>query len=244
MSNDCEYLPGDIEGMQCWRGKKGLKRLGNWDCSRRYHWIKENEALAIGWMPEKVIHWLIIAESPPCPTYHDEPPYIYRITNQNEERPMLEAIVRAFAKASGVERILPSKEKKLTQLKVDKGAFLMDLCSYPLDRLNSRFRRASRKEAESELSSRLLRVVEIHRRQIENIVIVGTSWHRNALRAIDAAKMGTLVRNRKTRIPFPSNRRGDLRWQNDHEKCIDLLSRFFESPEYEKKHIPVRGEKS
>ena len=216
-------------GLVCWKkGKKDQKRKGNWDCSRRYHWIDDNEKCANNWKPDHTIRWLIIAESPPCPTFHDEPPYIYRITKQDEERPILDSIVSAFMKASGETKVLASKEDKLDYMKNEEGAFLMDLCCYPLNKMKPTIRRDLREDSEYEFYLRLLGLIEEYHRRIENIVIVGVGWHENALQAIEIAHLNDLLRNRETEIPFPSH------WRNNHERCVGLLSKIFVNPKWEK----------
>jgi hypothetical protein len=239
--NDCQYTPpGYATGVVCWKEdkKKGKEKKGNWDCEKRYHWVEDNEKCANVFMPKSRIRWLIIAESPPCPTNHDEPSYIYRIVNQDEDRPILEAIIEAFKEASGETEDLTSKQKKLDYMANKKGAFLMDLCCYPLNNLKDRGK--LRKNSEYEFYLDLLGLLDKYHRRIENIVIVGKGWHKYALKAIDIADLGNLVRNRnrENRIYFPRHDKYVEEGVTYYEKCVELLSKFFENPMREKTRIP------
>jgi hypothetical protein len=186
-------------------------------------------------MPDDPIRWLLVAESPPCPRDESEAPYIYRIVNQYEERPILEALVSAFMKSSGDRRAPIRKDQKLAYIKKTERAFVMDLCCYPLNRYHEKLRDELRDASEYDFYLRLVGLPCRYHRKVENIIVIGKKWHEYVLQAVDTAGMGGLVRNRNTPIPFPSSWRRPGETQTGREKCIDLLSEIFADPEYGKK---------
>ena len=230
MTNDCQYRPDSEPRLYCWQNyEDGTRRRGHWDCAKRYHWVEENEDLAYDWMPMPTIRWLLIAESPPCPRNEDEPPYIYRVIDEDERRPILEAIVSAFKIAANDKLDLGNKTDKLNYMKLTNEAFVMDLSEYPLNRLDKTTREGRRIESEYGLYLRLLRLLYSYHRKVENIAIVGKAWHESVLVAVNKAGLGHLVRNSVIGIPFPD--------QFHFAECQDSLVEFFDDPAYEK-HLP------